>query len=81
MVREKIHRKYIQIIGHHKRKVIGVLILGILGMGFIIFYFWNLKVQYKVSPIVPSSDTQVDINFQNQVDMVQEGFVKGQSIN
>ena len=80
VMREKIHKKYIQIIGHHKRKVFGVFIVGILGMLFLIFYYWHLKTQYDLSQIVPSSNTQVDTNSENEIDTTREGFVKGDSV-
>jgi len=75
----KLHKKYIMIIGHHKRKVIGVLIMGILGMGFIIFYYWHLKTQYDLSKVLPNSGTQVDTNVPGEIDTTQEGFIKGET--
>lgn len=79
-MREKIHkahRKYIQIIGHHKRKVIGILILGIFGMSFIIFYLWHLKTQYDISRLQPSSQIQFNTVGGEDINLLQEDFVKG----
>lgn len=74
MIREKIHKKYIQIIGHRKRKVIGVLIMGILGMGFIIFFIWHLKTQYDISRLLPSSKVQINTVGGEDINTVQEGL-------
>ena len=72
MIREKIHKKYIQIIGHKKRKVVGILIIGILGMAFIIYFIWHLKNQYNVSRLLPNSKVQLNTVGGEDINPVQE---------
>lgn len=69
------HRKYIQIIGHRKYKLIPTLIFGIVGIVIIVLFLRHLKDQYDISTLQPSSKTQIENS--NQGGILQEDFVKG----